>query len=66
MIKAPLIAEIQWHEGMLLSPQHFQQMELRQQQILTYHMQLVSPFYWGVNHLRMDAVTPARRTVPHT
>lgn len=56
MKKTPVIPEIQWHEGMLLSPQHFQQMELRNQQMLTYHLQRLSPFYWGIHHLRFDPV----------
>ena len=56
MTKAPVIPEIQWHEGMLLSPQHFQQMELRNQQILAYHLRRLSPFYWGIHHLKLDPI----------
>ncbi|MDF3034411.1 MAG: hypothetical protein K0R76_1365 [Alphaproteobacteria bacterium] len=56
MARTPVIPEIQWHEGMLLSPQHFQQMELRNQQILTYHLQRLSPFYWGIHHFKLDPV----------
>lgn len=56
MTKTPVTPEIQWHEGMLLSPQHFQQMELRNQQILTYHLHRLSPFYWGIHHLKFDSV----------
>jgi type VI secretion system protein ImpJ len=41
---------------MLLSPQHFQQMELRNQQILTYHLNRLSPFYWGIHHLKFDPI----------
>jgi type VI secretion system protein ImpJ len=56
MPSSPVIPEIQWHEGMLLSPQHFQQMELRNQQILSYHLHRLSPFYWGIHHLKLDPV----------
>ncbi|MBX9805060.1 MAG: type VI secretion system baseplate subunit TssK [Alphaproteobacteria bacterium] len=56
MTKTPVIPEIQWHEGMLLSPQHFQQMELRNAQILKYHLHRLSPFYWGIHHLKLDPV----------
>lgn len=59
MTKTPVIPEIQWHEGMLLSPQHFQQLELRNQQILSYHLRRLSPFYWGIHHLKLDPVVLA-------
>jgi type VI secretion system protein ImpJ len=45
---------IQWHEGLLLSPQHFQQFANRQDQILHYHAQLLSPFHWGMRRLQTD------------
>lgn len=47
---------IQWHEGMLLAPQHFQQLALRQDALFLYHAALLSPFHWGVRHLRIDPV----------
>lgn len=47
---------VQWHEGMLLAPQHFQQATLRQEQLLYYHAALLSPYHWGVRHLRLDPV----------
>ncbi len=56
MARTPVIPEIQWHEGMLLSPQHFQQLELRNQQILAYHLNRLSPFYWGIHHFKLDPV----------
>jgi type VI secretion system protein ImpJ len=55
--RPPLVPAIQWHEGMLLSPQHFQQQELRQFQMLSYHLGYLSPYHWGVNHLKFDPVT---------
>src|SRR5436190_1813629 len=39
---------IQWHEGMLLAPQHFQWLSLRQETLLQYHASAISPFHWGV------------------
>jgi type VI secretion system protein ImpJ len=41
---------------MLLAPQHFQQLVLRQDALLQYHAGLLAPFHWGVRHLRLDAV----------
>lgn len=46
---------IQWHEGMLLAPQHFQQLALRQDGLLHYHAAALSPFHWGVRHLQIDS-----------
>ncbi len=45
---------IQWHEGMLLAPQHFQQSALRQEGLLSYHAATLSPFHWGIRHLEID------------
>lgn len=47
---------IQWHEGMLLAPQHFQWLSQRQESLLHYHASTISPFHWGVRHLRIDPV----------
>ena len=43
-----------WHEGMLLSPQHFQQADLRAHALRSYLMQATAPFGWGVRRLRID------------
>jgi type VI secretion system protein ImpJ len=45
---------IQWHEGMLLVPQHFQQLVARQEELLHYHIAAVSPFHWGIRKLKVD------------
>lgn len=45
---------IQWHEGMLLAPQHFQQADQRSEGLVQYHARVVSPFHWGVRRLRFD------------
>lgn len=45
---------IEWHEGMLLAPQHFQQFAARSE-LLTQHMfSQASPFRWGVIELKID------------
>lgn len=51
-----IIPAIQWHEGMLLAPQHFQQWDLRQQQLLHLHISHSHPFHWGVLRLEVDPV----------
>jgi type VI secretion system protein ImpJ len=48
---------VQWHEGMLLAPQHFQQLVLRQDALLHYHALLLAPFHWGIRRLRHDPET---------
>jgi type VI secretion system protein ImpJ len=48
---------VQWHEGMLLSPQHFQQASVRDEILLQYHVQAASPFHWGVQRLRIDPMS---------
>jgi type VI secretion system protein ImpJ len=53
---SPKITEaIDWHEGMLLAPQHFQQLALRQEELLHYHATALAPFHWGVLRLDIDA-----------
>ncbi len=45
---------IQWHEGMLLAPQHFQLAALRSEQLVHYHAAVTAPFHWGVVRLGID------------
>jgi type VI secretion system protein ImpJ len=45
---------IQWHEGMLLSPHHFQQQDLRWDALLVHQAANLSPFPWGVLELSFD------------
>jgi len=45
---------IQWHEGMLLSPQHFQQLSIYNEEQLGYHIAAVAPYHWGVRRLEID------------
>ena len=51
---------IEWHEGMLLAPQHFQQVSARLDALVAWHTLAVSPFGWGVRRLALDsALLPA-------
>ena len=50
---------VQWHEGMLLAPQHFQQSSLRHELLVHYHAAAAAPFHWGVRHLEIDPVALA-------
>lgn len=45
---------IQWHEGMLLAPQHFQQADIRSEGLVHYHTGVIAPFHWGVRTLQYD------------
>jgi type VI secretion system protein ImpJ len=46
---------IQWHEGMLLAPQHFQQSSCRQEMLAQYNALLVAPYCRGVRRLALDS-----------
>jgi type VI secretion system protein ImpJ len=45
---------IDWHEGMLLAPQHFQQTDQRHESLTAYHVSTFSPFHWGIMDLKLD------------
>jgi type VI secretion system protein ImpJ len=45
---------IQWHEGMLLTPEHFQQMNTRQEMLAGYGLSC-APYQWGVRRFEWDA-----------
>ena len=45
---------IQWHEGMLLSPQHFQLESARVDALIAWHTLNSSPYGWGVKRLKFD------------
>lgn len=47
-------AAVQWHEGMLLLPQHFQQAFQRSQALLSYMSLSAAPYGWGVRRLTID------------
>ena len=46
---------VQWSEGMLLSPQHFQQNDIQAQAMLHQRLASLTPNSWGVRHLQLDA-----------
>ena len=45
---------ILWSEGMLLSPQHFQQNDLVWQDHLRHRLSCITPHFWGIKHLKID------------
>ncbi len=47
---------IEWHEGMLLLPQHFEQLTQRQENLVQYHAMTASPYCWGVRWFKLDEV----------
>ncbi len=53
---------VQWHEGMLLSPQHFQQAGLRADMLLQFHLAQAAPFRWGLLGLQLDQARLAMGT----
>jgi type VI secretion system protein ImpJ len=50
----PVPDRIQWHEGMLLSPQHFQQESARVDSLLAWHGLASNPQAWGIRRLEID------------
>jgi len=48
---------VQWHEGMLISPQHFQQANNYMQMIIGQSCATCSPFYYGLFDLRIDSAS---------
>ncbi len=49
-----IVDPVQWHEGMLLYPQHYQQMRLEYQQLSLCYLSMSTPFYWGVRYMQLD------------
>lgn len=54
---------VQWYEGMLLEPQHFQQMDLRLSTLSLNYLMNASPFFWGVRRLTIDTAALLAGTV---
>ena len=52
-VSAPL-PHIQWHEGMLLSPQHFQQESARVDTLVAWQSLSGNALAWGVKHFDID------------
>lgn len=47
-ITQELVEPLQWSEGMMLSPQHFQQNDIYWHQMLWHQMAQLQPYYWGL------------------
>lgn len=60
MLDASLYDRIQWHEGMLLTPQHFQQESARVDALVGWHALARDPLAWGVRRLALDEGLLAR------
>lgn len=54
MAEAILYDRIQWHEGMLLTPQHFQQESARVDALVGWQALAGQPCAWGVRRLVVD------------
>ncbi|RJF92727.1 type VI secretion system baseplate subunit TssK [Noviherbaspirillum saxi] len=54
MTSLQLSDRIQWHEGMLLTPQHFQQEGARIDALLAWQSMATQPYGWGVRNLVID------------
>lgn len=50
----PIQQPVQWFEGMMLSPQHFQQNHIYIEQLMFHQLQRVAPFYYGILNLSFD------------
>lgn len=46
---------IQWHEGMLLGPQHFQQLQARVDALGAWQQLAAQPLAWGLRRFAIDA-----------
>lgn len=54
MAQPQMFDRIQWHEGMLLSPQHFQQESSRVDALVGWQALAGQPTGWGVRRLEID------------
>lgn len=54
---------VQWAEGMLLTPQHFQQNDIYWNAVLQHRLSGLSAQHWGVSRLQLDMPLLAGRTV---
>jgi type VI secretion system protein ImpJ len=53
-LQEPIPPRIQWHEGMLLAPQHFQQESARVDALVAWHTLATQPMAWGISELEWD------------
>ena len=61
----PVRQAVHWHEGMLLSPQHFQQNNLYLEQNMFNQIRRLTPYYYGVTRLSIDLPTLAASKNQH-
>jgi type VI secretion system protein ImpJ len=54
MVEAQMFDRIQWHEGMLLTPQHFQQESARVDALVAWQALAGQPAAWGIRRLAID------------
>lgn len=54
---------VSWSEGMLLSPQHFQQNDIYWNAFMRHQMSVLQPYYWGVLSLSVKAEALGRKWV---
>jgi type VI secretion system protein ImpJ len=50
-------AAIHWHEGLLLTPQHFQQLTSRQEALVQYSASVYSPYCWGLRRFKHQGIS---------
>jgi type VI secretion system protein ImpJ len=53
-LREPLVERVEWHEGMILSPQHFQQLSSRLDTLVGWQTLAAAPFSWGVRRIVID------------
>ena len=54
LVAAPVPDPVQWHEGMLLQPHHFQQEARYTERLLDSRVRTLSPYAWGFAELQLD------------
>ena len=45
---------IQWHDGMLIGPQHFQEAFFRSEDLIHYYAKNLSPYAYGITKIKVD------------
>lgn len=63
MAEARMFERIQWHEGMLLSPQQFQQESARVDALVGWQSLAAQPTAWGIRRLDIDEAALATGTL---
>lgn len=52
---------VQWYEGMMMSPHHFQQNDIYWQEHVCHRLRAVHPHSWGLLHLRYSLIKDTLR-----